>query len=54
MLLLGEENIREVMAFPKVGGGYDPMMDAPGTIDDAQWIEMGLQLRKKSDSDIVD
>ena len=54
MLLLGEENIREVMAFPKIGGGYDPMMDAPGTIDNAQWAEMGLQLRKKSDRDVVD
>ena len=54
MLLLGEGNIREVMAFPKIGGGYDPMMDAPGTVDEAQWEEMGLQLRKKSDSKIVD
>ena len=54
MLLLGEENIREVMAFPKIGGGYDPMMDAPGTIDDAQWEEMGLQLRKKLDGNVVD
>ncbi|MEO7454118.1 MAG: aspartate--tRNA ligase [Fimbriimonadales bacterium] len=54
MLLLGEENIREVMAFPKIGGGYDPMMDAPGTIDAAQWEEMGLQLRKKLNSDVVD
>ncbi|MDQ2986731.1 MAG: aspartate--tRNA ligase [Armatimonadota bacterium] len=53
MLLLGESNIREVMAFPKIGGGYDPMMDAPGTIDDEQWHEMGLQLRKKSDGDII-
>ena len=53
MLLLGESNIREVMAFPKIGGGYDPMMDAPGTIDEAQWQEMGLQLRKSSDSQIV-
>lgn len=54
MLLLGEENIREVMAFPKIGGGYDPMMDSPGTIDEAQWLEMGLELRKKSDKKIVD
>jgi aspartyl-tRNA synthetase len=54
MLLLGEENIREVMAFPKIGGGYDPMMDAPGTIDAAQWDEMGLKLVKPLNSDIVD
>ncbi len=46
MFLLGKENIREVMAFPKVGGGYDPLMDAPNTIDQAQWDEMGLMLKK--------
>jgi aspartyl-tRNA synthetase len=54
MLLLGEENIREVMAFPKVGGGYDPMMDSPSAIEEAQWQEMGLQLRTKSDKKVVD
>lgn len=54
MLLLGEENIREVMAFPKVGGGYDPMMDSPSGIDESQWQEMGLRLREKSDKKIVD
>jgi len=54
MLLLSEDNIREVMAFPKVGGGYDPMMDSPSTIEEAQWQEMGLQLRQKSDKQVVD
>jgi len=44
MLLTDEENIREVMAFPKVGNGYDPMMDAPSTIDAQQWAEMGLRM----------
>ncbi|HZH98472.1 MAG TPA: aspartate--tRNA ligase [Fimbriimonadaceae bacterium] len=46
MLLTDDENIREVMAFPKVGQGYDPMMDAPSTIDSVQWRELGLDLRK--------
>jgi aspartyl-tRNA synthetase len=46
MLLTGEENIREVMAFPKISGGYDPMMNAPGPVDEKQWREMGLELRK--------
>jgi len=45
MLLLNEENIREVMAFPKMGNGYDPLMDAPSTVDEKQWEEMGLMLR---------
>lgn len=47
MILADTDNIREVIAFPKMGGGYDPMMDAPSTIDDAQWAELGLQVRKK-------
>lgn len=44
MILLNEENIREVIAFPKMGNGYDPMMDAPSEIDPQQWAEMGLRL----------
>lgn len=46
MLLTDTENIREVIAFPKIGGGYDPMMDAPSTVDEAQWKELGLKLTK--------
>lgn len=44
MNLLDEPNIREVMAFPKMGLGYDPLMDAPSTIDDAQFQELGLRV----------
>jgi aspartyl-tRNA synthetase len=44
MLLTDTENIREVMAFPKVANGYDPLMDAPSTIDPQQWAELGLRL----------
>ena len=44
MNLLDEPNIREVMAFPKMGLGYDPLMDAPSTIDDAQMQELGLRV----------
>jgi len=46
MLLTDDENIREVMAFPKMGNGWDPMMEAPSTVDETQWKEMGLQLAK--------
>ncbi len=42
MFLSDEENIREVIAFPKLGNGYDPLMDAPSTIDSKQWQELGL------------
>lgn len=44
MFLTDDENIREVIAFPKIGNGYDPMMDAPAEVDEAQWKDMGLQL----------
>jgi len=48
MVLTDTENIREVIPFPKIGGGYDPMMDAPSTVDEAQWKELGLELRKRA------
>lgn len=44
MNLLDEPNIREVMAFPKMGLGYDPLMDAPSDVDDAQLQELGLRI----------
>lgn len=46
MFLTDDENIREVMAFPKMGNGFDPMMGCPSEVDEPQWKEMGLQLRK--------
>lgn len=47
MTLTDTDNIREVIAFPKIGGGYDPMMDAPSTVDDQQWAELGLHVSEK-------
>lgn len=46
MFLLNEENIREVIAFPKMGNGFDPMMNAPSPIDEAQLTELGLSIRQ--------
>ena len=46
MFLTDDENIREVIAFPKVGQGYDPLMDAPSPIDERQWAELGLRPAK--------
>jgi aspartyl-tRNA synthetase len=43
-LLLGEENIREVIAFPKTQSGGDPLTQAPTEIDPAQLDELGLRL----------
>jgi aspartyl-tRNA synthetase len=43
-LLAGEENIREVIAFPKTQSGLDPLTGAPTPVDPAQLRELGLQL----------
>jgi len=42
MLLAGEDNIREVMAFPKSQSAIDLMTDAPSTISELQWKELHL------------
>lgn len=42
MFLTDDDNIREVIAFPKAGNGYDPMMDAPSKVDEAQLRELSL------------
>lgn len=44
MLLAGEQNIREVIAFPKNQGGQDLLMGAPSPIDETQLKELHLQL----------
>jgi aspartyl-tRNA synthetase len=43
-ILLGEDNIREVIAFPKTQSGADPLTDAPSPIADTQLRELGLRL----------
>jgi aspartyl-tRNA synthetase len=43
-LLAGEENIREIIAFPKTQSGSDPLTEAPSAIDPAQLEELGLRL----------
>ncbi len=42
MLLGGFESIRDVIAFPKSGGGYDPLTDAPAPITPEQRREAGI------------
>jgi aspartyl-tRNA synthetase len=50
-LLAGEENIREVIAFPKTQSGTDPLTHAPTPIDGRHLEELGLRLLppKKAD-----
>ncbi len=46
-LLLGEPNIREVIAFPKTGDGRDLMMNAPSELYDTQLKELHLKIDRK-------
>ena len=43
-LLAGEENIREVIAFPKTQSGADPLTRAPTPVDAAQLAELGIRV----------
>ncbi len=46
-VILGEENIREVMAFPKTGDNRDLMMDTPSKVSEKQLKELHLKITKK-------
>ena len=45
MILAGEENIRQVIAFPKNGTGFDPMLESPSQVDASQVKELHLELK---------
>jgi len=45
MLLAGERNIREVMAFPKNQSAVDMMLDSPSYVDKQQLDELNLKLK---------
>jgi aspartyl-tRNA synthetase len=47
-LLSGTDSIRDVIAFPKTGGGYDPLTAAPAPITAAQRTEAGVDARPDS------
>ncbi|NKY41300.1 aspartate--tRNA ligase [Cellulomonas septica] len=50
-LLTGSESIREVIAFPKSGGGYDPLTAAPAPITPEQRREAGVDAKPKAKPD---
>jgi aspartyl-tRNA synthetase len=43
-ILAGEENIREVIAFPKTQSGMDPMTNAPTPVDLKQLVDLGIRV----------
>jgi aspartyl-tRNA synthetase len=48
MLLAGADSIREVIAFPKTRGGFDPLTGAPTPITAAQRAEAGVDAKPKT------
>ncbi|MCS6982867.1 MAG: aspartate--tRNA ligase [Candidatus Absconditabacterales bacterium] len=47
MILVDEDNIREVYAFPKSGRAQDVMMGAPSVIDTKELDVLGIQVKKE-------
>ena len=43
-ILAGEENIREVIAYPKTQSGADPLTGAPTPLPDASLAELGIRV----------
>ncbi|GHU62254.1 aspartate--tRNA ligase [Clostridia bacterium] len=50
MLLTGDENIREVIAFPMNKNGVDVMMGAPSFVEDKQLKEVHIQVEKTKET----
>jgi aspartyl-tRNA synthetase len=48
-LLSGSDSIRDVIAFPKTGGGYDPLTGAPAPISPEQRKEAGVDTFSEKD-----
>ncbi len=48
-ILAGEDNIREVIAFPKPQSGLDPMTGAPSEIEGDQLAELGVRVLPQTD-----
>ena len=54
-LLTKSESIRDVIAFPKSGGGFDPLTEAPAPITPAQRKEAGVDAKpKKRGEEVTD
>ncbi|WP_131105016.1 aspartate--tRNA ligase [Ornithinimicrobium sufpigmenti] len=49
-LLAGTDSIRDVIAFPKTGGGFDPLTEAPAPITPEQRKEAGIDAKPAKDT----
>lgn len=47
MVLVGESNIREVIAFPKNGSGVDVMMNSPSSVDSVQLRDLSIAITEE-------
>ena len=50
MLAAAQESIREVIAFPKNQQAEEPMTGAPAPIDPSQLRELGLEIRRRTET----
>lgn len=50
MLMAKQDNIRDVIAFPKVKDASCLMTNAPNTVEDAQLDELGIQVKEEKDN----
>ncbi|HSI87976.1 MAG TPA: aspartate--tRNA ligase [Pyrinomonadaceae bacterium] len=50
MALLQTDNIRDLIAFPKTASAQDLMMDAPGTVDESQLNELGIEISPENEA----
>lgn len=53
MLLAGADSLRDVIAFPKTGGGQDPLTGAPSPITAAQRAEAGIDVDPFAESAVA-
>ncbi|MDA0769820.1 MAG: aspartate--tRNA ligase [SAR202 cluster bacterium Casp-Chloro-G4] len=44
MVLMGKDNIRDVIAFPKTQSGFDPLFEAPNVVEQSQLEDLHIQI----------
>ncbi|MCJ7804326.1 aspartate--tRNA ligase [Patescibacteria group bacterium] len=52
MVVLNEQSLREVMAFPMTSGGQTSVMEAPSEVDEEQLKELGIEFISKKNKNV--